>query len=89
MGGKQRNKEHKRRIDKVLKCKRERFDLCCIHVVNFAINHHRKEGVMSFAAVERAAGVTSVNKHWTTDTVNSLKKEPNRRGPQTLPQTNR
>ena len=27
-GGKQRNKDHKRRIGKVLKCKRERFDLC-------------------------------------------------------------
>ena len=34
---------------------------------------------MSFAAVGVAAGVTSVNKHWTTDTLNSLEKEPNRR----------
>ena len=40
-GRETRNKDHKRRIDKVLKCKRERFALCCIHVVNFAINHHR------------------------------------------------
>ena len=44
---------------------------------------------MSFAAVGIAAGVTSVNKHWTTDTLNSLEKEPNRRSPQTLPRTNR
>ena len=44
---------------------------------------------MSFAAVGVAAGVTSVNKHWTTDTLNSLEKEPNRRGLQTLPRTNR
>ena len=44
---------------------------------------------MSFAAVGIAAGVTSVNKHWTTDTLNSLEKEPNRHGPQTLPRTNR
>ena len=29
---------------------------------------------MSFAAVGVAAGVTSVNKHWTTDTLNSLEK---------------
>ena len=40
---------------------------------------------MSFAAVGVAVGVTSVNKHWTTDTLNSLEKETNRRGPQTLP----
>ena len=44
---------------------------------------------MSFAAVGRVAGVTSVNKHWMTDTLNSLKKEPDRHDPQTLPQTNR
>ena len=44
---------------------------------------------MSFAAVGIAAGVTSVNKHWTTDTLNSLTEEPNRRGPQTLQRTNR
>ena len=44
---------------------------------------------MSFAAVGIAAEVTSVNKHWTTDTLNSLEKEPNRRGRQTLPRTNR
>ena len=44
---------------------------------------------MSFAAVGRVAGVTSVNKHWTTDTLSSLKKEPDRGDPQTLPRTNR
>ena len=44
---------------------------------------------MSFAAVGRVAGVNSVNKHWTTDTLKSLKKEPDRRDPQTLPRTNR
>ena len=44
---------------------------------------------MSLAAVGIAAGVTSVNKHWTMDTLNSLEKEPNRHGPQTLPRTNR
>ena len=44
---------------------------------------------MSFAAMGVAAGVTSVNKHWTMDTLNSLEKEPNRRGSQTLPRTNR
>ena len=31
---------------------------------------------MSFAAVEVAAGATSVNKHWTMDTLNSLKRRP-------------
>ena len=44
---------------------------------------------MSFAAVGVAAGITSVNKCWTTDTLNSLEKETNGRGPQTLPRTNR
>ena len=44
---------------------------------------------MSFAAVGVAAGVTSVNKHWTTDTLNSLEQEINGRGPQILPRTNR
>ena len=44
---------------------------------------------MSFAAVGVAVGVTSVNKHWTTDTLNSLEKETNGRAPQILPQTNR
>ena len=40
-GGKQRNKDHKRRVDELLKCRQERFDLCCIHIVSLAINHHR------------------------------------------------
>ena len=44
---------------------------------------------MSFPAVGVAAGVTSVNKHWTTDTLNSLEKETNGRAPQILPRTNR
>ena len=44
---------------------------------------------MSFAAVGVAAGVTSVNKHWTMDTLNSLEKEANGCGPQILPRTNR
>ena len=44
---------------------------------------------MSFAAVGIAAGVASVNKDWTTDTLNSLEKETNGRTPQILPQTNR
>ena len=44
---------------------------------------------MSFAAVGVAVGVTSVNKHWTTDTLNSLEKETNGRTPQILPRTNR
>ena len=44
---------------------------------------------MSFAAVGVVAGVTSVNKHWTADTLNSLEKETNGCGPQTLPRTNR
>ena len=48
---------------------------------------------MSFAAVGVAVGVTSVNKHWTTDTLNSLgkkkKKETNGHAPQVLPRTNR
>ena len=44
---------------------------------------------MSFAAVGVAAGVTSVNKHWMTDTLNSLEKETNGRGLQILPRTNR
>ena len=44
---------------------------------------------MSFAAVGVSVGVTSVNKHWTTDTLNSLEKETNGRGPQILPRTNR
>ena len=44
---------------------------------------------MSFAAVGVAAGVTSVNKHWTMDSLNSLEKETNGRGLQTLPRTNR
>ena len=30
---------------------------------------------MSLAAVGVAAGATSVNKHWTMDTLNSLKKK--------------
>ena len=44
---------------------------------------------MSLAAVGVAAGATSVNKHWTMDTLNSLKKETNGRAPQKLPRTNR
>ena len=44
---------------------------------------------MSFAAVGVAAGVTSVNKQWTMDTLNSLEKEANGRGLQILPRTNR
>ena len=44
---------------------------------------------MSFAAVRVAAGVTSVNKHWTADTLNSLEKETNGRATQILPRTNR
>ena len=44
---------------------------------------------MSLAAVGVAAGATSVNKHWTTDTLNSLKKETNGRALQILPRTNR
>ena len=40
-GGKQGNKDHKRRVDKLLKCRQERFDLCCIHIVSLVINHHR------------------------------------------------
>ena len=44
---------------------------------------------MSFAAVGVAAGVASVNKHWTMDTLNSLEKETKGRGPQTIPRTNR
>ena len=39
---------------------------------------------MSFAAVGIAVGVTSVNKHWTMDTLNSLEKETNGRAPQIL-----
>ena len=31
---------------------------------------------MSLAAVGVAAGATSVNKHWTMDTLNSLKRRP-------------
>ena len=34
---------------------------------------------MSLAAVGVAAGATSVNKHWTMDTLNSLKKDTNGR----------
>ena len=44
---------------------------------------------MSFAAVGVATGVTSVNKHWTADTLNSLEKETSGRGLQILPRTNR
>ena len=44
---------------------------------------------MSLAAVGVAAGATSVNKHWTTDTLNSLKKGTNGRALQILPRTNR
>ena len=44
---------------------------------------------MTFAAVGVAAGVTSVNKHWTMDTLNSLEKETNGRSSQILPRTNR
>ena len=44
---------------------------------------------MSLAAVGVAAGVTSVNKRWTTDTLNSLEKETNGRAPQILPRNNR
>ncbi len=44
---------------------------------------------MSLAAVGIAAGATSVNKHWTMDTLNSLKKETNGRAPQIFPRTNR
>ena len=44
---------------------------------------------MSFAAVGVAAGATSVNKHWTMDTLNPLKKETNGRALQILPRTNR
>ena len=40
-GGKQRNKDHKRRVDELLKCRQERFDLCCIHIVSLVINHYR------------------------------------------------
>ena len=36
---------------------------------------------MSLAAVGVAAGTTSVNKHWMTDTLNSWKKETNGRAP--------
>ena len=44
---------------------------------------------MSLAAVGVAAGAISVNKHWTTDTLNSLERETNGRAPQILPRTNR
>ena len=44
---------------------------------------------MSLAAVGIATGATSVNKHWTMDTRNSLKKETNGRAPQIFPRTNR
>ena len=44
---------------------------------------------MSLAAVGIAAGATSVNKHWTMDNLNSLKKETNGRAPQIFPRTNR
>ena len=43
-GGKQRNKDHKRRVDELLKCRQERFDLCCIHIVSLANNHLDKKG---------------------------------------------
>ena len=44
---------------------------------------------MSLAAVGIAARATSVNKHWTMDILNSLKKETNGRTPQVFPRTNR
>ena len=44
MGGKQRNKDHKRGVDKPLKGKQERFDPCCIHNVSLVINHLDKKG---------------------------------------------
>ena len=40
-GGKQRNNDHKRRVDELLKYRQEGFDLCCIHIVSLVINHHR------------------------------------------------
>ena len=43
-GGKQRNKDHKRKVDKSLKGKQERFDPCCTHIVSLAINHSDKKG---------------------------------------------
>ena len=39
--GKQRNKDYKRRVDELLKCRQGGFDLCCIHIVSLVINHHR------------------------------------------------
>ena len=56
MGGKQRNKYHKRQIDESLKGKQERFDPCCIHIVSLTINHSDKKGMISFPVVERAKG---------------------------------
>ena len=38
-GGKQRNKDRKRRVDELLKGRQEGFDPCCIHIVSLAINH--------------------------------------------------
>ena len=43
-GGKQRNKDHKRRVDELLKGRQEGFDPCCIHIVSLAINHLDKKG---------------------------------------------
>ena len=40
-GEEQRNEDHKRRVDELLKCRQEGFDPCCIHVVSLVINHHR------------------------------------------------
>ena len=40
----ERNKEIRttiRRVDELLKCRQERFNLCCIHIVSLVINHHR------------------------------------------------
>ena len=43
-GGKQRNKDHKRKVDESLKGKQEKLDPCCIHIVSLTINHLDKKG---------------------------------------------
>ena len=43
-GGRQRNKDHKRKVDESLKGKQERFDPCCIQIVSLTINHLDKKG---------------------------------------------
>ena len=43
-GGKKRNKDHKRRVDELLKGRQEGLDPCCIHIVSLAINHLDKKG---------------------------------------------